>query len=129
LARITVSYKSGVQNTVPITGNDDAYEMILSVWDKELLNIQEQVMAFFLNRRNQLIGYRLICSGNTYQCFVDNKLLASIALHTMACTVILAHNHPSGNLTPSDQDEVITQKTKAALELIEVKLLDKYPAQ
>lgn len=44
----------------------------------------------------------------------------------MACTVILTHNHPSGNLNPSDQDEVITQKTKAALELIEVKLLDHF---
>jgi DNA repair protein RadC len=57
---------------------------------------------------------------------MDAKLIVSPALHTMACSVIIAHNHPSGKLEPSDMDLKITKKVKAALDLIDVKLLDHF---
>ena len=71
-----------------------------------------------------LIGYRLICSGTSHQCFIDAKFLVSLALHTMASSVIMAHNHPSGRTEPSNADKVITEKIKLALELIDVKLIE-----
>ncbi len=81
-------------------------------------------MAFYLNRNHKLIGYRLITSGNMNSCTVDIKLLVSLALHSMASCVIIAHNHPSGSVKPSTQDIDITHKVKKALELIDVTLLD-----
>jgi DNA repair protein RadC len=125
-ARITVNYPLRVIDSMPITTQETAYEKIMTVWDKELINLQEQVMAFFLNRAGRLIGYRLICTGTTTQCLMDSKLIVSLALHTMACSVIIAHNHPSGKLEPSDMDIKITKKIKAALDLIDVKLLDHF---
>jgi DNA repair protein RadC len=71
---------------------NDAYEMIISIWDKELINLLEQLVAFFLNRSKKLIEYMLIATGTMSTCLIDIKLLASLALHTMATSVIIAHN-------------------------------------
>jgi DNA repair protein RadC len=81
-------------------------------------------MAFFLNTASQLIGYRLINTGTMDNCLIDIRLLVSIALHCMASNVIIAHNHPSGNLQISKSDEKITKQVFDALKLIDVKLLD-----
>lgn len=125
-ARISITYNSRILNNKSIKTHDDAYKMIISVWDKELINVQEQVMAFFLNGRNKLIGYRLISTGTSNKSLVDVKLLISLALHTMASAVIIAHNHPSGSLQASENDREITRKIKDVLELIDVKLIDHF---
>jgi DNA repair protein RadC len=58
------------------------------------------------------------------QCPIDIKLLVCLALHCMATSVIIAHNHPSGPLKPSIKDEEMTKKIRLALELIDVKFID-----
>lgn len=123
-ARISVSYKPGLMKHKSINTLEDAYEMVICVWDKEIINLQEQLIAFFLNRSNKLIGYRLITTGTMSTCLIDIKLLVSLALHTMSSSVIIAHNHPSGSLKPSNQDVDFTKKIKQALGLIDVRLLD-----
>lgn len=123
-ARIKVQYETRLLNNSSIGSNKEAYDMIISCWDKELINLQEQVMAFFLNNRNKLIGYRLISSGTSSQCNIDIKFLVSLALHTMSSFIILAHNHPSGELEASNQDKDVTLKVMKALALIDVTLLD-----
>jgi DNA repair protein RadC len=60
------------------------------------------------------------------QCSVDIKMVVSLALHSMATAVILAHNHSSGSLKPSQQDEIVTTRIKSALQLIDVRLLDHF---
>jgi DNA repair protein RadC len=57
-------------------------------------------------------------------CLIDISLLVSLALHCMASNVIIAHNHPTGNLKTSKSDEQITKQILEALKLIDVKLLD-----
>jgi DNA repair protein RadC len=100
--------------------------MIKGVWDNNLINLQEQFMAFYLNSANRLIGYKLINTGSMTQCSIDIKLVVSLALHSMSTAVILAHNHPSGSLKPSQQDEMVTTRIKSALQLIDVRLLDHF---
>ena len=123
-AEISVSYKPGVKPYQPITGTVEAYQLVYSLWDKELITVQEQIMAVFMNRTGQVIGYRLLNTGNISNCNIDTGLLVSLALHCMASSVIIAHNHPSGNLTPSDADVTLTKKVSDALLLIDVTLLD-----
>ena len=122
--RIRVTYKPGLKSCPPITGTVEAYHFISSLWDKELISLQEQIMAIFMNRTGQVIGYRLLNTGNISNCHIDTRLLVSLALHCMASSVIIAHNHPSGNLTPSDADIILTKKVSEALALIDVTLLD-----
>jgi len=121
---IRVSYKHGVI-AEPVIGNvKDGYNFVSSVWDKELITLQEQMMAVFVNRTGQVIGYRLLNTGNIGHCEVDVRLLVCMALHCMASSVIIAHNHPSGNLMPSEHDMILTKKIADALLLIDTKLLD-----
>ena len=123
--RIVVKYnQKELQHKPVIVSHKQAHEMILSVWDKELINIHEELMAFYFTRANRLIGYRLISSGSSHKCLIDLKFLVSLALHTMASHVIIAHNHPSGEVQPSMQDKEVTARVKQALALIDVKLID-----
>ncbi len=59
-----------------------------------------------------------------YNTPIDIRLIASLALHTLATNIIVAHNHPSGELTPSDSDVTYTKQIKKALKPIDVKLWD-----
>jgi len=61
-SEISIVYKVGVKSDLSITYIDDAYPIILSLWNKELINLQEQAMAFFFNGRNKMVGYRVICT-------------------------------------------------------------------
>jgi DNA repair protein RadC len=121
---ISVSFKPGVLNSKPFISIDDIYLFIKSVWNKELINLQEQFMALYFNRSNKLIGWKLISTGTQQVTLVDVKFLVCLALQCMASSVIVAHNHPSGNLKPSKQDEDVTLQIKKTLKLIDVKLLD-----
>jgi DNA repair protein RadC len=82
------------------------------------------MMAFFLNSRGKVIGYRLMGSGDMERTTLDVRLLVCMALHTLASSVILAHNHPSGHIEPSNADIDVTKNVQQALKLINVKLLD-----
>jgi DNA repair protein RadC len=124
LAEISISYKVKASNLPTVTRAEDIYDFLKEIWNKELINVQEQFVAVFLNNTNKIIGYRVISTGTMKMCLVDIKLLASLALHTMCTAVILAHNHRSGNLVASRQDEAITFKVKEALALIDVRLID-----
>ena len=77
-----------------------------------------------LNRANKTIGYAKISQGGVSGTVVDVKLIAKYAVESLASGVILAHNHPSGNLTPSHQDIALTRKVKEALTLLDSQLLD-----
>ena len=81
---IRVNYKPGLRSRPPITGTVEAYLFISSLWDKELITLQEQMMAVFMNRTGQVIGYRLLNTGNISHCEIDTRLLVSLDLHCMA---------------------------------------------
>lgn len=84
----------------------------------------EEFWVVFLNRGNRIIKKERISSGGITGTVVDNKIILKKALLHLASSVILVHNHPSGNLKPSPQDHNVTQKIKSACELLEINLLD-----
>ncbi|MDG1518311.1 MAG: DNA repair protein RadC [Flavobacteriales bacterium] len=84
----------------------------------------EEFWVVFLNRGNRIIKKERISSGGITGTVVDNKIILKKALLHLASSVILVHNHPSGNLKPSPQDHKVTQKIKSACELLEINLLD-----
>jgi DNA repair protein RadC len=123
-SELSIQYKPGLISDKRIKNSSDAYAFILSVWDKERINVQEQFMAVFHDPRGKTIGYRVICTGLSHTVHMDIRLIASLALHTLATNVIFAHNHPSASLEPSAADIDSTKKAKKALNLIGVKLWD-----
>jgi DNA repair protein RadC len=121
---ISIQYKREILHKEPMRLALDVYEWVRPRWNEELINLQEQSMALYINNASQLISYRLISTGNIRGTIIDVQFVVSLALHTMASKVILVHNHPSGKLEASEKDIKITMQVKAALELIEVLLLD-----
>jgi hypothetical protein len=75
--KIRVTYKPGLKSRPPITGTVEAYLFISSLWDKELITLQEQMMAVFMNRTGQVIGYRLLNTGNMEIYHIAKSILGS----------------------------------------------------
>ena len=71
-----------------------------------------------------MIGSYQLSKGGITGTIADVRLILSVALKTLATGLILAHNHPSGNLKPSEADIQLTQKVKDAAKLMDIEVLD-----
>ena len=80
--------------------------------------------ALYLDSQNRAIAYETHFTGSVKSVTVHPREVVMAALAHRAAGLVLAHNHPSGNVQPSRSDEAVTQTMKAALELVEVRLLD-----
>lgn len=84
----------------------------------------EQFWAIFLNRANNIICKRQISKGGMSGTVVDQRLIAKMAIEVGASSIIMAHNHPSGNNQPSEADTAITKKAKDSFSLLDINILD-----
>lgn len=104
-----------------INSSRDAYEMVRG----ELIDLpHEEFWVLLLNRANRVIKKRRISEGGVSGTVADPKLIYKMALEDLASAVVVAHNHPSGNLQPSQNDIDLTKKLKEAGKFLEVQLLD-----
>lgn len=88
------------------------------------LEIFESFFILLLNRNNTTLGYAKISQGGISGTMADIKIIAKYCVDSLASAVILCHNHPSGNLKPSEQDIRLTKQIKEGLKLLDVKVLD-----
>lgn len=84
----------------------------------------EEFHILMLNRANQVIKREFISRGGIAGTVVDQKIIFKTACEHLASSIILCHNHPSGNLKPSDADIKLTKKIKEASHLLDITLLD-----
>lgn len=84
----------------------------------------EQFWAIFLNQNNRILGKVQLSSGGINQSVVDVRILFKNALEHFATGIVVAHNHPSGNLKPSQEDLKITKQITEAGKLLNIQLLD-----
>ena len=104
-----------------ITGSRDAYDVLKA----DLLDIaHEEFWILLLNRANRVIRKSQISQGGVAGTVADPKIIFKLALDDLASGVILAHNHPSGNLTASQADLDLTKKLKEAGRLLDIQVLD-----
>lgn len=106
-----------------ITSSNDVYQFLKERILKGI-EVQEHFIAIYLNQANKIIGYYHHSTGTINATMVDVEIVAAVALKTLAKSVIISHNHPSGNLTPSEADRTLTRKIKEALKLFDIHLLD-----
>lgn len=122
--KLSVKFHSGFKCESPVANSESAHKLIRAVWDKAKLDLQEQMMVLFISVDRQKVGYHVTFMGAMDRTYGNPKFVLSLALHTLACSVILAHNYPSGSLVPSPADIALAKQIKGALDLIDVKLLD-----
>jgi DNA repair protein RadC len=87
-------------------------------------NSQEYFLGFYLNGAHELISQKVITIGLANSALVHPREVFSIAIRENACALVVAHNHPSGDLTPSEQDIEVTIRLSRAGDLMGIKLLD-----
>jgi len=123
---IEINYKNKVKPSerIKITTSKDCERVFRLLFDDSKIEWVEEMILLLLNRQNQVIGYYKISSGGTASSICDVKVIFSIALKGNASGIILAHNHPSGNLKPSQADINMTDKIKNAGKILDIELLD-----
>ena len=84
----------------------------------------EEFWLLMLNRANRVIGRFKVSQGGLSGTVIDTRIILKKTLDNLASSIIVCHNHPSGNIQPSDADVKITEKLKKAAEILEIKLLD-----
>ena len=110
-----------IPEKVSIKSSADAYTVFL----EHLSDIRtEEFWVIFLNQKNQVIYKSQISKGGITGTIVDVRELFKIALEHFATSIIVAHNHPTGNLKPSEADLKITKNIKSAGEILNIKLAD-----
>ena len=108
-----------------ISTSTDIYEIAKKTFNADTIEWTESIMLYFLDRSNKVIGYYKLSNGGIAATLVDPKVVFTMALHVAGtCAIILCHNHPSGNITPSDSDIKISQIIKTIGKLLEIELLD-----
>lgn len=92
--------------------------------DKNANKDHEEMWAIYTNRRNAIIHSEQITSGTSVGTMLDLKRIIKVGLMEGAEAIILCHNHPSGNMQPSPQDDNVTRKMREACETMDMRLLD-----
>jgi DNA repair protein RadC len=104
-----------------ITSSGDVFEML----KPHLLDLpHEEFWIILMNRANQILKMKRISSGGITGTVADVKMIFKEAIENLASGIILAHNHPSGNDRPSDQDIQLTKKLKQSGVILDIPVLD-----
>jgi DNA repair protein RadC len=125
VTEIKLVYESRVRakDRPQVCSSLDAYQILLSNWSEQIGFIEE-FYILLLDRSNRVMGHYLVSQGSMTGTVVDAKVVFAAALKARANAIILAHNHPSGNLRPSKADIALTQKLEKAGKLLDTPVLD-----
>jgi DNA repair protein RadC len=107
-----------------ITSSQDAFNLLYSLFDQDSIYLREEFIILYLNRANKILGYYKAFTGGVSGVVCDTRIILAIALKGLASGIILAHNHPSGNRKPSEQDKKLTQKVKLVSREMDIQLMD-----
>ncbi len=124
VAEVTLQYKSLREKHGKIISSQEAYNILLSTFRDGTIEYREYAKVLYLNQQNEVIAYNTISEGGLTETAVDVRMILQGALLTNATQVILTHNHPSGNLKPSIQDDQLTERLRKACEIMRVNLVD-----
>lgn len=124
ISEIEVSYRPAIGRKPKIACSLDAYLELKPFFPDNTIALQEQFVCMYLNRANHVIGVYPISKGGITGTVADIRLILGTALKAAATSIILSHNHPSGNMQPSKADELLTTKIKEGAKFMDIQLSD-----
>jgi DNA repair protein RadC len=126
VSEVQLIYKNKVKasDRIKISCSRDAYKLFMDSWDPETIEFLESFKILLMTRSNAVLGILEISRGGTTGTISDLKVIFSAALKGNASGIICAHNHPSGNLNPSESDKLLTNKLRDAGNIMSIQLLD-----
>jgi DNA repair protein RadC len=126
VSEVQLIYKNKVKasDRIKITCSRDAQKIFMEKWNPETIDFLEEFKMLLLNRSNAVLGIFPVSIGGHAGTVTDVRLIYQAAIKANACGTIICHNHPSGNINPSESDNRITEKIKSAGNLLDIQLLD-----
>lgn len=126
VAEVELSYKNRVpyKERKKVSSSLDAYNLLINIHDDDTLDYTETFKVLYLNQASQVVGCSTVSKGGITATCVDVRNVMQGALLTNAVAMVLGHNHPSGNTSPSREDDRITSQVAKAGELLNIKVLD-----
>jgi DNA repair protein RadC len=126
VAEVELVYKTKVKPSErPKIGSvNDCYKLLKELWNENTIEMQEEFKVLLLNRSNKVMGIYEASAGGLTGTVADPRLILAAAIKSLAVSIILSHNHPSGNLRPSREDEQLTNKIKVAAAYHDIKVID-----
>ena len=101
-----------------------AYECFMEYSNTDEIYVKEYFYVMALNRNLRLLGIMKVSEGGINGTVADIRLIVKFLIDSLACVTFLCHNHPSGNLMPSDSDKLLTRKIETVLRVCEIELFD-----
>ncbi len=126
VAEVELVYKTKVKASErpKINSVKDCYQLLKELWNENTIEMQEEFKVMLLNRGNKVIGVYEASAGGLTGTVADPRLILAAAIKSLAVSIVLSHNHPSGNLKPSKADEELTQKIKVAASYHDIRVID-----
>lgn len=121
IREVTAVYRGARRATARISGPESAAHFIRKVLPD---NSREHFVALYLDGSHKVIGFSVIATGTATECAVHPREVFQSAILMGAVAIIVGHNHPSQELTPSAADITLTDRLKDAAKLLAIKLLD-----
>jgi DNA repair protein RadC len=107
-----------------IKNSNEIYKIVDSIYDRDQIGYREHFYAIYLSNSNMMLGFNHIGIGGITSTVADLRIILQGALLLNAVGIVLAHNHPSGNLMPSDADIQLTKKINEACKIMDLRLID-----
>lgn len=125
IAEVQINWSANIpaSQREKIGSSADCNKILKSLWP-ETIEYRETFFALLLDRANKILGAFKVSEGGIAGTVVDPKMIFQAALLSNASFIILAHNHPSGNLKPSDSDIRLTKNLKLSGDMLEIKIID-----
>src|SRR5665647_632443 len=126
VSEVQLTYKNKVKasDRKKITCSRDAYKIFMENWNPDIIEFVEEFKILLMNRSNSVLGILEVSKGGISGTVTDVRVVYQAAIKGNASGIICEHNHPSGNLNPSESDTRLTQKLKDAGTLMDIQLLD-----
>jgi len=126
IAEVKLVYKTKVKASerMQIKSSTEAFKLFNDTWDPDSLEYVEEFKILLLNRANAVLGLLPLSKGGISGTVTDLRVLFQAAIKANASGIVAAHNHPSGNLNPSESDLKLTRKIKEAGTMLDIQLLD-----
>lgn len=126
ISEVKLVYRTKVKASerLQIKCSKDAYDIFMGTWDQDSIEHVEEFKVMLLTRSNRILGIATISKGGVSGTVTDVRIVMQLAIKSNASGIIICHNHPSGNMQPSESDTRITQKIKDSGNIMDIQLLD-----
>lgn len=125
--RAIYSTKVKASERKKITSSGDVIRILYPFYESLGMLEQKEIFAcLFMDKSNKLLSIAKISEGTATACMVDIQYILRLALLQNAQNIIICHNHPSGNLSPSESDKTLTRQVMQASQLLNIGLLDHF---